>query len=170
MITDIDARRSASGTRRRFDWLGIGLPALIAYIPLLLTHRGMVGADTKTYLYLDPGKLLSEAPYLWNTDVGLGSVTHQNIGYLWPMGPFYFLFETLNVPDWVAQRLWMGTVIFAAGMGVRFLLRTIGWGSIPMRRGGVLVATLAYMLSPYLLNYSARASRSSSSPGRRCRG
>ena len=158
MITETEARRSSSGSRRRFDWLGIGLPALIAYIPLLLTHRGMVGADTKTYLYLDPGKLLSEAPYLWNTDVGLGSVTHQNIGYLWPMGPFYFLFETLNVPDWIAQRLWMGTVIFAAGMGVRFLLRTIGWGSIPLRRGGVLVATLAYMLSPYLLNYSARIS------------
>jgi arabinofuranan 3-O-arabinosyltransferase len=145
-------------TRRRFDWLGIGLPALIAYVPLLLTQPGIVGADTKTYLYLDPGKLLSEAPYLWNTDVGLGSVTHQNIGYLWPMGPFYLFFETIGVPDWVAQRLWMGTLIFAAGMGVRFLLRTIGWGSIPLRRGGVLVATLAYMLSPYLLNYSARIS------------
>jgi arabinofuranan 3-O-arabinosyltransferase len=145
-------------SRRRFDWLGIGLPALIAYVPLLLTHRGMVGADTKTYLYLDPGKLISEAPYLWNTDIGLGTVTHQNIGYLWPMGPFYFFFEALNVPDWVAQRLWLGSIIFLAGMGVRFLLRTIGWGSLPLRRGGVLVATLAYMLSPYVLNYSARIS------------
>jgi arabinofuranan 3-O-arabinosyltransferase len=156
-------RRSADGPRRTRarrwpDWLGIGLPALIAYVPLLFTHRGMVGADTKTYLYLDPSKLMSEAPYLWNTDVGLGSVTHQNIGYLWPMGPFYWFFETIGVPDWIAQRFWMGTVIFAAGMGVRFLLRTIGWGTLPARSGGVLVATLAYMLSPYLLNYSARIS------------
>jgi arabinofuranan 3-O-arabinosyltransferase len=156
--------RGRSGTegrgrrRWRFDWVGIGIPAFIAYVPLLFTHRGMVGADTKTYLYLDPGKLLSEAPYVWNSDVGLGSVTHQNIGYLWPMGPFYWFFETLGVPDWVAQRLWMGTVIFAAGMGVRFLLRTLGWGALTHRRGGVLVATLAYMLSPYLLNYSARIS------------
>nr|WP_249419858.1 alpha-(1->3)-arabinofuranosyltransferase family protein [Rhabdothermincola salaria] len=134
------------------------MPAFIAYVPLLFTHRGMVGADTKTYLYLDPGKLLSEAPYVWNSDVGLGSVTHQNIGYLWPMGPFYWLFETIGVPDWVAQRFWMGTLIFAAGMGVRYLLRTLGWGSLSARQGGVLVATLAYMLSPYLLNYSARIS------------
>jgi arabinofuranan 3-O-arabinosyltransferase len=143
---------------RRVDWVGIGLPAFIAYVPLLLTHRGMVGADTKTYLHLDPSKLLSEAAYVWNSDVGLGSVTHQNIGYLWPMGPWFWFFETIGVPDWIAQRLWTGTLIFAAGMGVRFLLRTLGWGTIPARRGGVLVATLAYMLSPYLLNYSARIS------------
>ncbi len=158
MIAETEARSDLVGSRRRFDWLGIGLPALIAYVPLLLTRPGVVGADTKTYLYLDPGKLLSEAPYVWNSDVGLGSVTHQNIGYLWPMGPFYWFFETIAVPDWAAQRLWTGTLIFAAGMGVRFLLRTLGWGALDARRGGVLVATLAYMLSPYLLNYSARIS------------
>jgi arabinofuranan 3-O-arabinosyltransferase len=156
--TQESRRRRGAPRLRRFDWLGIGLPALIAYVPLLLTHRGMVGADTKTYLHLDPSKLLSEAAYVWNNDVGLGSVTHQNIGYLWPMGPWFWFFETIGVPDWVAQRLWTGTLIFAAGMGVRFLLRTLGWGTIPARRGGVLVATLAYMLSPYLLNYTARIS------------
>ena len=26
--------------------------ALVSYVPLLLTHRGQVGADTKSYLYL----------------------------------------------------------------------------------------------------------------------
>ena len=39
---------------------------------------GQVGADTKTYLYLDPGRLLARAPYLWDPDIGLGTVTHQN--------------------------------------------------------------------------------------------
>ena len=169
MIPETDARRSTSGTRRRFDWLGIGVPALIAYIPLLLTHRGMVGADTKTYLYLDPGRLLSEAPYIWNTDVGLGSVTHQNIGYLWPMGPFYLLFETLGVPDWVAQRLWLGTVLFAAAMGVRFLLRTIGWGSIPSAEAACWWPPSPTCSAP-TCSPTRRASRSSCCPGRRCRG
>ena len=119
------ARRTAPTGAPRRTVLGIAVPALIAYIPLLLTHRGMVGADTKTYLYLDPGKLLSEVPHVWDSQIGLGTVTHQNIGYLFPMGPFYLFFDAIGVPDWVAQRLWLGTVLFLAGMGVRYLLRTL---------------------------------------------
>ena len=103
------------------------MPALLVYVPLLLTAPGVVGADTKTYLYLNPGKVLADAPYVWNTQIGLGTVTHQYIGYLWPMGPFYWFFDVLGVPDWVAQRLWIATVIFAAGMGTRYLCRTLGW-------------------------------------------
>ena len=101
---------------------------------------------------------------MWDSQIGLGTVTHQNIGYLWPMGPFYWVLDAIGLPDWVAQRLWIGTVLFAAGMGVRYLLHTLDWGGLatraaePGRRAGLLVATLAYMLSPYLLNYSARIS------------
>ena len=54
----------------------------------------------------------------------MGTVTHQTIGYLWPLGPYYWLTDQLGVPDWVAQRLWLGTLLFAAGAGVVFLLRT----------------------------------------------
>ena len=132
--------------------LELGL-AFVAFVPILASRPGTVGADTKTYLYLDPGRLLAEAPLLWNSDVALGTVTHQNIGYLWPMGPFYWLFETVGAPDWVAQRLWLGAMLFAAGMGMRFLLRTLGW-----QGPGLAVASFAYMLSPYLLDYSARIS------------
>ena len=127
--------------------------ALVSYVPLLLTHRGQVGADTKSYLYLNPGKLLADAPWLWETGVGLGTVTHQNIGYLWPSGPFYWFFDTLGAPDWIAQRLWLGTIIFAAGMGVRFMLRTLRW-ELP----GATVAAFSYALSPFLLHYGARIS------------
>lgn len=155
-------RRGATGPRwsrdRVADLLVVAIPALIAYVPLLLTQPGKVAADTKTYLYLDPGKILRDAPFVWDSQIGLGTVTHQNIGYLWPMGPFYWLFETLGFPDWVAQRLWLGSVLFAAGMGVRWLLRTLDWGGVADHRGGLLVASLAYMLSPYLLDYSARIS------------
>ncbi len=152
------------GRVRRSTVLGIAIPALVAYIPLLLTHPGMVGADTKTYLYLDPGKLLSEVPHVWDSQIGLGTVTHQNIGYLFPMGPFYLFFDAIGVPDWVAQRLWLGTVLFLAAMGVRYLLRTLGspgpgrTGRLGLGAPGILVASLAYMLSPYILNYSARIS------------
>ncbi len=132
---------------------GALLLVAVAYVPLLLTKPGRIGADTKSYLYLDPGRLLSRAPYMWDTNIGLGTITHQNIGYLWPMGPYYWLLETLGVPDWVAQRLWLGSIICAAGLGMRWMLKELDW-----RGTGVTVASFAYALSPYLLDYASRIS------------
>ena len=131
----------------------LGVAAVVAYLPVVFSSPGKVGADTKTYLYLDPSRLLAEASSLWDSDVALGTVTHQTIGYLWPMGPFYWLLETLQSPDWLAQRLWLGSILFGAAAGVRYLLKTLDW-----RGGGLLVAMLAYELSPYVLHYSARIS------------
>ena len=69
------------------------------------------------------------------------------------MGPWYWLFHVLGVPTWVAQRLWMGTLLFAAGTGVRYLARLLGvavWGQ--------LAAALIYMLTPFIIDYLARTS------------
>jgi len=133
--------------------IGTVLLLAVVYIPLLMTKPGKVGADTKTYLYLDPGRLLSRAPYMWDPNVGLGTVTHQNIGYLWPMGPYYFVMDAIGVPDWIAQRLWLGTIIVMAGLGVRWMLKELRW-----QGSGATVAAFAYALSPYLLDYAARIS------------
>ena len=40
--------------------------------------------------------------------------------------------DQLGFPDWVAQRLWLGSILFAAGAGVLFLLRT--WAGRPATR------------------------------------
>ena len=90
---------------------------------------------------------------MWDPNIGMGTVTHQNIGYLFPMGPYYWLLDRLGVPDWVAQRLWLGSLLFAAAVGVLYLLRTFG-----LRGPGIVVAALAYMLTPYTLDYAARIS------------
>ena len=165
------APTSSPSTRLR-TFVGRHLPllvlAVVTYLPLVLTQPGQVGADTKTYLYLDPGRLMRDAAFLWDSGVGLGGVTHQVIGYLWPMGPFYWFFDLLGVPDWLAQRLWLASLMFAAGAGVLYLLRTLGWpdrdrdeDDAPSTRwwdAGMLVAALAYALSPYVLDYAARIS------------
>lgn len=148
------SERTEAPARRR--WGGVAAHvflALVAYVPLLRTERGMVGADTKQYLYLDPGRLMHRAASVWDPATSMGTVTHQNIGYLWPMGPWYRFWQAVGAPDWVAQRLWLGTVFFAAGAGVLYLFRRFG-----MRGAGPLVAALAYMLSPYTLAYDARIS------------
>ena len=90
---------------------------------------------------------------MWDPHIGMGTVTHQNIGYLFPMGPYYWVLDKLGVPDWVAQRLWLGSILFFAALGVLYLLRTFG-----LRGPGVVVAAIAYMFTPYTLDYSARIS------------
>ena len=88
----------------------VALFAALSYIPLLLTAPGEVAADTKVYLYTDPARLLARAGWLWDPNVAAGTVTHQTIGYLFPMGPYYLLCQSLGIPDWIAQRLWLGTI------------------------------------------------------------
>jgi arabinofuranan 3-O-arabinosyltransferase len=144
----------AAGPRRRWPRAGPHLVlAVVAYLPLLVTQPGRVVADTKQYLFLDPGGVLAGSRSLWDPDWALGTVTHQSVGYLWPMGPWYRFFELVGAPVWVAQRLWLGTILFAAGAGVLFLGRVFGWG-----RRSAAVASLVYVLSPYPLAYATRIS------------
>ncbi len=119
-----------------------------AYGPLMLTRPGVVNADIKQYLHLDAGSLLASAPQLWNPDFGLGTVTHQNIGYLFPAGPFYWLGQTLGLADWLIQRLWYGSILVMAGLGVLALIRRVA-PDHPTHLTGAMV----YMLSPFLLGH-----------------
>ncbi len=138
----------------RWWWIGgLATVAGLAYVPLLAVRPGVVTPDTKTYLYLDPTRFLSQVAFMWNPTVALGTVSHEYIGYLLPMGPFYAVFHLLGVPVWVAQRLWLGTILFAAGLGVLYLSRILG-----LRGPGPTAAALAYMLSPYFLQYAGRIS------------
>ncbi|HVF33551.1 MAG TPA: alpha-(1-_3)-arabinofuranosyltransferase family protein [Acidimicrobiales bacterium] len=130
--------------------------AAMAYVPLLRTAPGRVAADTKVYLFLDPGRLLSRATSMWDPNVGFGTVTHQNIGYLWPMGPWFWVFDRVGAPDWVAQRLWVATFLFAAGAGVLFLGRTTGGRAADPVAG--FAAAAVYVLTPYVLQYGTRTS------------
>ncbi|HEV3366448.1 MAG TPA: alpha-(1-_3)-arabinofuranosyltransferase family protein [Acidimicrobiales bacterium] len=142
--------RPPSRARSALDYAIFGL---LAFIPMLATQPGTASDDTKTYLYLDPGRYLRQAISLWDPNIALGTVTHENIGYLLPMGPFYWVLAELHVPLWIAQRLWLGTILFAAGAGMIYLCRTI-----KLSGTGCYVASLAFMFTPYVLQYSGRIS------------
>ncbi len=138
---------------RATRWLEPAVLAVLAYVPALLSSPGRVSADSKQYLYLDPGAFLARAPHLWDAQAAAGGVSHQHVGYLWPMGPWFWAFDAAGVPTWVAQRLWLGTLGLAAALGTRWLLRRLGLG-----RAGVLAGTLVYLLTPYQLAFTARSS------------
>jgi arabinofuranan 3-O-arabinosyltransferase len=145
-----DPRRTTSSASR---WLGLGVLAALAYLPALASSPGRMPADTKLYLYLDPGGLLSRASSTFEVEQFAGWVPHQQIAYLWPSGPWFWLLDTVGLPDWVAHRLWIATVMFAAGAGVRWAARILGLGS-----GAALAAALVYQLSPFILAYISRTS------------
>jgi arabinofuranan 3-O-arabinosyltransferase len=149
-VTPAAARRSRGGWRTLAPF---ALLAGLAYVPALLTGRGVVAADTKQYLYLDPGRYLAGAASLWDPDQFGGWVTHQTIGYLWPMGPFHWLLDTVGVPTWVAQRLWLGTLLVLGGTGVWWCCRVLG-----LSRPGALAGAVLYLLSPYVVLYAPRTS------------
>lgn len=133
--------------------LGVWGLALVAYLPALLAAPGRMPSDTKLYLYLDPGRLISDAPYTWDNRQFAGWVPHQTVTYLWPSGPWYWLFEQLRVPDWIAHRLWIATLLFVGGLGVRWAARHLG-----LAGAGTITAAFVYQLSPYILPYLSRTS------------
>ena len=129
------------------------LYALVSYLPFFWNQPGKVSADTKAYLYLSPGRLLQTATSMWNPDQGFGMVTHQNIGYLFPMGPYFWLTHSVGIPTWIAQRFWMGTLLFAAGLGVRKLAQELG-----LSRTASWAAAVPYALTPFILVNIGRTS------------
>ena len=124
----------------------------LAYGPFLASS-GQLASDSKQYLYLDPGRFLARAPYMWDRAVGAGTVSHQHIGYLFPMGPFFWLAEVVGLSDRVAQRLWLGSLSCAAGLGALWLLRRLG-----VARTGAFAGAIVYMLTPSQLAFTVRMS------------
>ncbi|MET0579573.1 MAG: alpha-(1-_3)-arabinofuranosyltransferase family protein, partial [Ilumatobacteraceae bacterium] len=140
-------------SRRWMTAIAVAVLALLAYVPALASSRGRMPADTKLYLYLDPGRLIGDAPWTFDGRQFAGWVPHQVIAYLWPQGPWYWLGATAGLPDWVVHRLWIGTLFLAAGTGVLWLARRLG-----LTLAAAMAAALVYQLAPYILPYVSRTS------------
>jgi hypothetical protein len=135
---------SATPSVSRAPLRNIGLRASAAD-PLCFTSRGSSWAPVVSLPR--PGRLLERAPSMWDPNIGMGTVTHQNIGYVFPMGPFYWVTHQLGMPAWVAQRVWFGTI--------RFLL--LECCTLRTPQAGVVVAAVVFMLSPCVLDFKSRS-------------
>ncbi|RLE20011.1 MAG: hypothetical protein DRJ50_11415, partial [Actinobacteria bacterium] len=146
-------RAAGAWLQRHATAASVSVLALLAYIPALTASPGRMPSDSKLYIYLDPGRFLSDTTTTFDPRQFAGWVPHQHIAYLWPTGPWFWIFETLGIPDWIAHRLWIGTLLVLAGLGVRWLGRLLG-----LSVTAALVAALVYQLSPYILPYISRTS------------
>ncbi len=139
--------------RRHQTAISVSILALLAYVPSVTAAPGRMPTDSKLYVYLNPGRFLADATTTFDPRQFAGWVPHQHIAYLWPTGPWFWLFDTLGLPDWIAHRLWIGTLLFLAGLGVRWMSRVLGFAPL-----AALTAALVYQLSPYILPYISRTS------------
>ncbi len=135
---------SEDRVRRRFRLL-VGCLALVA--TAFVQAPGRVVNDTKLDLSVDPGGFLGRALSMWEPDGFFGQVQNQAYGYLFPMGPFFWLGDLADVPDWVVQRAWWALLLCVAFVGFVRLAEELRIGTPVVRLvGGVLFA-----LSPRIL-------------------
>jgi arabinofuranan 3-O-arabinosyltransferase len=129
--------------RRLRTWTaGAGLVALA-----FSQQPGLVVGDTKTDLVLDPGAFLRRALHAWDPQQAFGQLQNQAYGYLWPMGPFFWLGHALHLPPWAVQRAWWSLLLVVGFAGTLRLAAALRIGSPT----GRLVAAVAYAASPRVL-------------------
>jgi len=125
----------------------------IAVIPSFTASPGLIPADSKLGLYLNPGRLISDAWWSYDARLFAGWVPHQQIGFIWPSGPWFWLGEWIGLSTWVTHRLWISVLLIAAGAGVVWCGRRLGLSWTAAAFAGIV-----YELSPYLLAYVSRTS------------
>ena len=104
---------------------------------------GLIAPDTKADLSVDPWGFLHRALHLWEPLGFSGQLQNQAYGYLFPMGPFFAIAHTLEVPGWVTQRLWWALLLLLAFHGARRLIAALRVGSPTTG----IIAALAFALS-----------------------
>jgi arabinofuranan 3-O-arabinosyltransferase len=120
---------------------------LLTLVLNLVQQPGLVTFDTKLDLQFAPADFLARSLGLWNGDSAVGGLQNQASGYLFPMGPIFWLGTVLDVPMWIWERLWSAAVMLVAYEGARRLASR--WPGIGA--WGAVVAGLTYMLAPRIL-------------------
>lgn len=128
--------------RWRLGAVSLALAALA-----FIQDPGRIVNDTKIDLVLDPGSFLARAMSLWDPNGTFGQVQNQAYGYLFPMGPFFWLGDLIDLPGWVVQRAWWSLLLVVAFLGIVKLCSVLDLGSPTAR----ILGGLAFALSPRML-------------------
>ncbi|NGO13881.1 DUF3367 domain-containing protein [Streptomyces sp. HC44] len=127
------------GPRSR-RWL-LGFWAVV-FVLFLAVEPGRQTFETKLGVAVDPWQFMSDLGQLWHDRGGFGGIADQYIGYAFPMLPYYALCELLNIPVWLAERLWLSLVVSVAFWGALRLAERLGIGSNASRLLGAMVYAL----------------------------
>ncbi|WP_367041599.1 alpha-(1-_3)-arabinofuranosyltransferase family protein [Streptomyces sp. Je 1-332] len=136
-----DAPEPGRGPRSK-RWL-LGFWAVV-FVLFLAVKPGRMTFDTKLGVAVDPWRFLSDLGQLWQDQGGFGGIQNQYVGYTWPMLPFYGLADLVQLPVWLAERLWLSLIVATAFWGALRLAERLNIGS----SGSRLLGAVAYALWP----------------------
>ncbi|MGW7196521.1 alpha-(1-_3)-arabinofuranosyltransferase domain-containing protein [Streptomyces chryseus] len=134
--TPSEASRAPRGRRLLFGFWAVVLACFLAVSP------GKMTFETKLGVALDPWRFLGDLGSLWNGNMGLGGIANQYIGYAFPALPYYALTDLLQVPVWLAERLWLSIIVTAAFWGALRLAERLRVGTPATRLLGAVVYAL----------------------------
>lgn len=117
---------------------------LLVLSAFLAAAPGRIAFDTKLAVALDPVGFLGSLGTLWQSEGSFGGLSNQYVGYAFPMLPYYLIADLLQLPVWLAERLWLSLVVTAAFWGALRLAERLGYGSRPSR----LLGAACYALWP----------------------
>ena len=143
-------RRSTAGRWREVADAGrhgLSLGSILLAFVCFLQAPGRLVPDSKFDLVIDPGQFLSRALHLWEPTAQFGFLQNQAVGYLFPIGPFFWLGSFLHVPGWIIQRSWLSLLFVAAFVGFVRMMTIMKIGT-PRAR---LLGGLLFALSPAFL-------------------
>lgn len=136
--------RLARWTRRRSQPLVV---SAIVVVGCFLQAPGRLVRDTKLDLVVEPVGFLARTLHLWDPSASFGQLQNQAVGYLFPIGPYFAIGQTLGIPGWILQRAWFALLLLAGLWGALRVFEALGVG----RPGSRVLGATVYGLSPSIL-------------------
>ena len=133
-----------------------GALAVAAFALAFAQQPGRTAVDSRIELSADVALFLDRIKDVWSSTLDLGHVqSGQFVGYLFPMGPWYWAWDLTGLPTWIGQRLWLGALLAFAAWGVVRLMDVL----YDEERGlGHLFAGAVYITAPYVATFANGAS------------
>jgi arabinofuranan 3-O-arabinosyltransferase len=121
----------------------------VAFLGVALAQApGLIETDTKLPLIASPLTYFDSALHLWNQTV-FGGTAQLGTGFLFPMGLFFLLTHILHIPLWIAERIWLASLLTIACWGVVRLSEALQIGN----RWTRVLAGLAYCAAPIVISW-----------------
>ena len=128
--------------------------ATLAYVLALVQRPGEVIADTRLGLHVAPDRFLSTARDAWSPTADLGHVFSGQVS-AFPMATWFSLGDALGLSPWLVHRLWLGTLLAVAAVGMVALLRAL---VNPVIGVAHVTAGVLYIVCPYVAVVTNRTS------------